>query len=55
MDKLTTPFILVAAGIDKLINPEAYWDLYEKAPAKLKNILWYPKSWHDVWRDPLWE
>jgi hypothetical protein len=27
----------------------------EKSQALKKDILWYPKVWHDVWRDNQWE
>jgi len=37
------------------VDPTGAWDLIEKAKAEKKDLLWYPKVWHGVWRDNQWE
>jgi len=41
--------------VDKIIRPDGAWDLMERSKTEKKDILWYPKVWHDCWGDNQWE
>ena len=45
------PFMIVQGGMDRVVNSEGAFELYENSRTnpKDKNILFYEKMWHNVW------
>lgn len=54
-DQFTTPFVIAVGAMDKLVEPEACVDFYEKSPAKDKNLLFSPTMWHGVFHEEEFE
>ena len=48
-----SPFIIFQGGLDKLVNPEVCFELYEKSstPAEDKEIHFIEEMWHDIWHE----
>lgn len=47
------PFMVVQGGLDKLVNPEVAFELYENSQTKSedKEIIFYENMWHDIWHE----
>jgi acylglycerol lipase len=45
--------MVVQGGIDKLVNPEVAFELYEKSQTQEedKSIVFYENMWHDIWHE----
>lgn len=49
--QLTTPYLLVQSGCDKLVDPFACLDLEQQSPSKDKTTVIINDMWHAVWFD----
>lgn len=49
--KYSCPFFIIQGGMDKLVNPEVAFELFErsKTPLHDKAILFIEEMWHDIW------
>lgn len=47
-EKVTTPFLCLAAGVEKLLDPFAALDLEERSPAEDKRVIYCEEMWHVV-------
>ena len=47
------PFMIIQGALDKLVNPEVAFELYDKSkvPEKDKEFLFYDGMWHDIWHE----
>lgn len=45
--------LIVQGGLDKLVNPEVAFELYDKAKTKAKDkkLLFYEDMWHGIWQE----
>jgi len=52
LEDITAPFVLVQGGSDKIVNPLGVFDTMERTQSTDKQLLYYPKTWHDFWHEP---
>ncbi len=45
--------MVVQGGLDKLVNPEVAFELYDQSKTKAedKELLFYEEMWHDIWHE----
>ena len=43
------PFLVLQAGIDKLVDPFLGFDLMKESPSTDKEHIFYETSWHNMW------
>lgn len=46
-----TPFVIIVAGVDKMVIPQSGVDFYVHAEATDKSIWYYPDCWHNIWQE----